>query len=105
MALTLHSEDILFTNITEGSGGTVSQIISHDFKSDVKTGDIVLKSFKLSYKSMDHNFYENAAEITNVSLDGHSVTGKLTLQLSDKSNNTLDPDKVYATVLFIADCE
>ena len=105
MSLVLISKDLLFTGISEGSDGTVSQLVSYEFETQVKTADVVLKAFSLVHKARDNNFYQGAAKISNVSHQNNTVQATVTLQLSDNSDHTLDPNKVQATVLFIADCE
>ena len=79
--------------------------MSHEFETTVTTADIVLKAFKLVHKDRDNNFYEGAAQISNVSHYENTVQGTVTLQLSDNSNHTIDPDKSTATILFIANIE
>ncbi len=105
MGIVLKSRDINFTNIPVGSDGIVSTQVEQSFDTEVKSAEVVLKAFKLVHMARDNHLYECGAEITNVSLDGSTVRCTVSLQLVDNNDNTLDPDKVNMSIVFITDCE
>lgn len=105
MSLVLHSEEYFFSDIPESDNGTVSQKINHNFSTDIIFVDVALKGFQLTHKERDNNFHSCAVQITNVTHEQNNVQCTVSLQLSDNSDHTLDPNQVSVTLLFIANCE
>nr|AYC64237.1 hypothetical protein [Pseudobryopsis hainanensis] len=94
-----------FSNVQEGASGVVTQTVSHTFSTDIRKGEAALKAFSLNYKTQDHNFHTGRAEVSEAQITGNTIECDVTLQLVDKSDNTLDPGQVFAGVLFIVDCD
>ena len=98
-------QDINFRGQTAGNDGIVSKQVEHEFDTKVISAEVVIKAFSLIHKLRDNHFDAGGAEIINVAIDGDKVQCTARLRLVDNNQNTLDPEQVTMSIVYLVECE
>nr|AYC64235.1 hypothetical protein [Pseudobryopsis hainanensis] len=108
MTLDFYSLDVNFSGVAQ-SAGSLTKHVTHNFATDIRSGDASLKSFYIAYPDDRREVRFVGAQVQNVQYSGTLIECDVVLSLEDggtiDSGGEASPDKSKATVLFVVDRE
>lgn len=105
MTIQFFQQTVTFNGMTVGSDGIMSESVSQKFDTEVRSGQVVLQTFCLSFNNTDYYFELGRVEISNMNISGEILECDVTVPLKDASKNYIDPNTVSASIVYIADVE